>query len=513
MDGRGLIEVARDRERSAARRDERTEYVLPGADLARAIRGAVIAETQGRKVAGRKVSREERDALAGMVAEALARHNVAAPPERGTAREVLAWIARAERMPTIAERETMARGHKSRDYLRTVARGLLRDSRQWRDAVADWRDHRAGADETRAAEMVSLDTARERADEGESLLAVAQEREALAAGETVPPLPLADAWEVAQRAALIGEARAAERAEQTSRDGAPMAAAMAAAMAARFPLTERERRAMAAALVVGLPDPSDEERGGVQLAGHIGVTYGTARNLVSAGGKLWRDLCPEPRDLAGIVREAAAQVAALDREGALRRRAARVVAAPWQASLPADAYLGDEERAASQAVAAVARDALVRAESRSSGGPGDSAPHSYRTTQVIRKRRGATLGRRGKRHGGTVKRLVRPLVVTYTGTDTRTYQATAIGAVTWHEPPCKRHEGAGRTFTAPSRVAPDEGAERAVWQASRHWPDTLVAGQASYSPDRVRAAQRLSSTSGKRLVPTAAQREAALAKR
>src|SRR4051794_30131101 len=140
-----LLAESQVRERAASRVREQAEHALTGTDLARAIRGAVVAETRGRKVAGRKVSKHEQDALAQMLAERLGRR--AADGHRtfaatGTAREVLAYITRAERMPTIVARErALARGTDSREYLRQMARGLLRDSREWRDTAAEWRDH------------------------------------------------------------------------------------------------------------------------------------------------------------------------------------------------------------------------------------------------------------------------------------------------------------------------------------------------------------------------------------
>lgn len=229
------------RERSAERRTYAARYTLSESELMREIASAVRAES--RRV---NVSESEADALAQIAAERVLRNRAA---RRGPAREVLAFIDRAERFPLTAERrEGIPRGEVGRNYLATIVRGVLTDRRDWRDVAETYQS--------------------------------ARERQS-ASGPLVESLEAQSAGWLAQASARESEQNHAPRSAPLPEDLREVADALADA---EENVSAAERESVRAALCAALPDALP----GPALAVALGCSYGTLRNRVSAGNALLR---------------------------------------------------------------------------------------------------------------------------------------------------------------------------------------------------------------------------------
>jgi hypothetical protein len=240
------------RERSAERRTYASRYALTETDLMREVMAAVRAET--RRV---KVSESEAEALAQLAAERVIRNR--------PAREVLAYIDRAERMPTLAaRREGITRGEVGRKYIGQIVSGLLSDRRDWRDVAESYR------------------SARERQSESGPLV---ESLEAQSAG-----------W-LAQASARESEQKHAPRPAPLPEDLRAVADALAEA---EPNVSAKQRESIRAAICAAMPDALP----GPALAVALGCSYGTLRVRVSEGSKLLRDRY-SASELAQLVRHAA----------------------------------------------------------------------------------------------------------------------------------------------------------------------------------------------------------------
>lgn len=266
------LESAKRRERSAKRGEQRAAYVLTDAELARLIGATVRAEAP-------RFSESERDAIAQLVGERIARQWNRT--RHGSPASVLAWIDRAERMPTFAARRELAeRGNVGREFVRTcVARVIARDAHEWRDVANDYAKHR---ESERASAMVVSSDALTDAESGEPIgfLARAIDRESERNG--TPMLARVDV------------------------DTDALAERLAESMDA---LTPGDRESVRTALLAGLPDAEGEPRKGPALAAYLGVSHGTIRNRVTRGRALWLAAYPTPADALAAVRLAAEALA------------------------------------------------------------------------------------------------------------------------------------------------------------------------------------------------------------
>lgn len=270
------LETATRRERMAKMPEQRDPFALEGVALAREIRAAMRSVP-----AARVASEPEREALAQMAAERILRKR-----SRGSARDVIAWIDRAERMPVTAareQRERVERGATGRAHLVGIIASLCAQSRDWLDTTERYRTRAQSQADTGPMIAASLDAATDpETGEPTGFLARAVAREG---GARLAPLSVD---RLALAALLARESVPAER-------------------------TERERESVRLALLANLPDPqSGEPVAGPALAASEGVAYGTLRNRISEGARLWRALYPDPRDAAAVVR-AAAESLALER--------------------------------------------------------------------------------------------------------------------------------------------------------------------------------------------------------
>jgi hypothetical protein len=251
------LAASKRRERSAERRAYASRYALTESDLMREVMAAVRAET--RRV---KVSESEAEALAQLAAERVIRNR---PAHRGTAREVLAYIDRAERMPTLtARRDGITRGEVGRNYVRQIVRGMLSDRRDWRDIAESYQSARERQSESGPL-VESLEA------QSAGWLAVASARES-EQRHTPRPAPLAE--DIREVADMLADAEPNVTAKQR----------------------ESVRAALAASLPNALPGPA--------LATALGCTYGTLRVRVSEGSKLLRERY-SPTELVALVRHAA----------------------------------------------------------------------------------------------------------------------------------------------------------------------------------------------------------------
>lgn len=245
----------RERLARAERQAERDKVTLPGAGVAREIQSAV------RSLAGAR-SEWERDALASMVAERL----YSRPAESGTPRQVLAWIDRCERFPTLAHREwerAAVRG-TGRTHIRLIVSEIMRDSRAWLDVAASHSPALAAQHRKRA---------RAQSNTGPMILPLADMLSE--SGEPVGYLAVA----------LAGSPLTAE--PHVCPDSlARVASAVVAWKRATGELSESESRNVLTFLRAGLPESGDSPRGALSLATELGVSYGTLRNRVSAGRKV-----------------------------------------------------------------------------------------------------------------------------------------------------------------------------------------------------------------------------------
>lgn len=244
-------------------------FALGGTEL---VRTAWVAVGKLVRTAG--LSKSEHEALVQATVErALIRRSA----RRGTAREVIAWIDRAERMPLTAARESarLTRGAEGHKELAGIARELLRDSREWRDLAASYRvrtrKDRLGDGERLQARVIALEST------GEGLLAQAS----VAAMEDPMLTPLReDARELALAA--------------TERVEAPEG--MALSESARWKLRVSLARALGGELGA--------------LARSEGVSEKAIYNGVARGKELWRSLYPNPAALVAHL-HASAEAAGL----------------------------------------------------------------------------------------------------------------------------------------------------------------------------------------------------------
>lgn len=303
------------RERSAERTAQRLAFTLSERDLAREIASAVRAET--RRV---NVSESERDALAQMAAERVLRNR---PARRGRPAQVLAWIDRAERMPTLAlASEGIPRGEVGRNYIGQIVRGLLSDRRDWRDVAESYR------------------TASERQSESGPLV---ESLEAQSAG-----------W-LAQASARESESNHAPRPAPLPEDLRAVARSLADA---EPNVTRKQRESIHAALCACLPDALP----GPALAVALGCSYGTLRVRVSDGGKLLRDRY-SASELAHMVRATADALALASGERSKRA-------------------LGTAPELDALATAALAATERVQSERKRSGAPhGGYSPATVRAAR------------------------------------------------------------------------------------------------------------------------------------
>jgi hypothetical protein len=268
----------------------RVSFTLTGPELMRAIESAVSAETRALNV-----SESEREALAQMVAETLlGKRERPAPIRRGSARDVLAYIARVEEseprerrgsardvLAYIARRESASRGIDvdaspiergavGRRYIGETVRGFLKNGgsrAQWRDVAATYQS---------AAERQS----------GVSRNV-----------ESVEVAQASDAGWLAQASMRESEAKHAPRPAPLPDD----LRAIADAVAASEPdITRKQAASVRAAIYASLPDALP----GTALAAELGCTYGTLRVRVSDGRKLLAARY-EPAELASVIRATA----------------------------------------------------------------------------------------------------------------------------------------------------------------------------------------------------------------
>jgi hypothetical protein len=246
----------------------RVSFTLTGPELMRAIESAVSAETRALNV-----SESEREALAQMVAETLlGKRERPAPIRRGSARDVLAYIARRESASRgiDVDASPIERGAVGRRYIGETVRGFLKNGgsrAQWRDVAATYQS---------AAERQS----------GVSRNV-----------ESVEVAQASDAGWLAQASMRESEAKHAPRPAPLPDD----LRAIADAVAASEPdITRKQAASVRAAIYASLPDALP----GTALAAELGCTYGTLRVRVSDGRKLLAARY-EPAELASVIRATA----------------------------------------------------------------------------------------------------------------------------------------------------------------------------------------------------------------
>lgn len=176
-------------------------YLTP-AELASECAGAVRAEPLTRPL-----SDDERDSLAQAVAVSVLTRATASTEARPLTRTAALAESvaerKAKRYPALSARTSpVERGAVGRNYLRAIVRGMLRDSREWRDVAATYaereRQDRADRRTARVA-MLSLDHLSERPEAGDYLTRAALrdlERRAVeqeSAADVVAPIMLAQA--------------------------------------------------------------------------------------------------------------------------------------------------------------------------------------------------------------------------------------------------------------------------------------------------------------------------------
>lgn len=258
-------------ERAAQAKAENPVVPMPlaGAALAHEIASAIRA-ARGAGI----LTDSERDALAQMIAERVTRKNLR---ERvGRPVDVLRFIDRAERLPLWAEQaEQVQRGTVGRDYLRTLAERLLRESREWRD-LAQTYSVRERAQRERSGPTVALESweAYSASADGRSLLDEALARDWNRRPQTDrAPLPEASAelceqW--AESLAILTDAQRRYARYALLSDLAGIAGDV---------LARREGRTLRAAI-------ADANRGRSILR----TLYPTSRELVAAGRRI-ADAC------------------------------------------------------------------------------------------------------------------------------------------------------------------------------------------------------------------------------
>jgi hypothetical protein len=124
------LKATADREVARQRYADRHAHALDGLALLREVQRAVNAHAS---VRGR-LSKDEREAVAQLIVMQLVQRGW-----HGRPRDVLAWIDRAERMPTVAQedyRRMVVRTLSGGDWLTNRIARVVHESREWRDVAA-----------------------------------------------------------------------------------------------------------------------------------------------------------------------------------------------------------------------------------------------------------------------------------------------------------------------------------------------------------------------------------------